>query len=444
MPPELKYAKTADGVHVAYTVVGDGPPLVIAPTLTQCVEWAFEDPACSRFIDRLASFSRVIVFDKRGTGRSDPLVGAPTLEERSEDILAVMDAALADRAVLLGLSEGGCMSAMFAATRPERTAGLVLWGTLARTVGRPGDLDDPFLLTEEMIQHLPDFNESEWGSGIDMWNPSVMNDPAHQRSHVRRMQLGASPAMAAEIGRLAMQTDIRPILQAINVPTLVLHRTNDLIPFAHGRFIAERIPGARLVELPGKDHYPWIADMESVIAEVQAFVTGVRPSTSYDRVLAAVMFTDLVESTDRAVRSGDRAWRDILVQHTSFVREHVQRARGRFIRSMGDGVLATFDGPSRAVHCAHAIVTGMPDLGLEARAGVHTGEIELVSDDDIGGIAVHIAERVMSKADAGQVFTTSTVKELSVGAGIVFEDQGEHDLKGVPDKWRLYRAKAAL
>ena len=442
MQPDLRYAKTADGVHIAYTVVGEGPPLVLAPTMTQSIEWSFEDTACARLIERLASFSRVILFDKRGTGRSDPMLNAPTLEERAEDIVAVLDASLVDRAVLFGVSEGGSMCLMLAATHPERVAGVITWGTLVRAVADEGDMDDPYILTRALVDPWL-ANLDNWGTGsagYDFWNPSVANDVAHQRSAIRREQLGASPAMARSIAAAVAATDVRPILGSVDVPVLVLHRTNDIISISHAHHLAARLPKARFVELVGQDHYPWIGDADDALNEVAEFVTGVRPTTSYDRVMAAVLFTDIVGSTAFASRVGDDRWRDAVERHEQLVRRLVDRHRGRFVKSTGDGMLATFDGPSRAVRCAQAIVEGVPTIGLEVRAGVHAGEIEVL-DTDVSGISVHIAHRVMSKAGPGDVYVTSTIKELTAGSELHFEYLGEHLLRGVLDPFTLYRAK---
>ncbi len=438
---DIKYAKTAGGVHIAHTSIGDGPPLVLAPTLTWSVEWAFDDPACSRFLDHLAEFSRVILFDKRGTGRSDPIVGAPTLEERADDITAVMDAALVDRAIMLGLSEGGSMAAMFAATRPERTAGLIMYAAMIRTAAAPGDTDDPYVIPVEFVEGWVEATEANWGSQADLGVAQGADDPARQRSDVRRQQLSASPAMAGAIARLAAQIDIREILPSIRVPTIVLHRSGEtLIKPEHGRYIASHIPGARYVELPGREHFPWLDSVDAVVAEIEDFVTGVRPESRHDRALATILFTDLVGSTDRASEIGDERWRYVVEQHAKLVKDLFARHRGNFIRTTGDGAVGTFDGPSRAVRCAKAIVDSVETLGVQARAGVHAGEIELFGDD-IGGIGVHIAQRVMDQADPRQVLVSSTVKDLAVGSGIVFEDHGVFELKGVPASWRLYRAK---
>jgi class 3 adenylate cyclase len=441
VPLDARYAKTDDGVHVAYATLGEGPPLVVCPTFVWSIEWAMEDAACVHFLDRLAEFSKVIIFDKRGTGRSDPIVGAPTLEERAEDIRAVMDATLADRAVLFGISEGGAMAIMFAATHPERTAGLITWSTFIRTIGDEGDMDDPFVGPRNAIEAWADTIAATWGEGSAGYPDQSVTEAALQRSEIRRQQLSASPAMAEALARLNAQIDIRPIIPSVKVPTLVMHRTGEtLIRPAHSRYIADHIEGARHTEFAGTDHFPWLGDADAAIGEIEEFVTGVRPALSQDRVLATILFTDLVASTDRASHIGDRAWRDLIDRYGRLVKQTIQRHRGTFVRSTGDGALATFDGPSRAVRCAKAVVQAIGDLGLESRVGLHTGEVELIGDD-VGGIAVHIAERVMSLAEPRQILVSSTVKDLSVGSGIFFEDQGERELRGVPEPWRIFAAK---
>jgi len=405
------------------------------------IEWAFEDPACSRFLSRLAEFSRLVVFDKRGTGHSDPLVGAPTLEERAEDLTAVMDATLSDRATVFGCSEGGSMALLFAATHPERTSGLVTWSTMVRASGYPDD-GAPFVAVPEVMALWPEQLERTWGTGSDLLGGPAPGTP-EARSIARRQQLAASPAMARASAELDKDIDVRPILPAVRVPTLVIHRAGEIvIRPEHGRFIAGQIDGARYVELPGAEHFPWMEDVDRAVAEIQEFVTGVRPDAPTDRVLATVMFTDLVGSTDHAARFGDTGWRNILDRHDRLVRAAVERARGRFIRSMGDGTLATFDGPSRAVRCAKDITEALDELGLETRIGLHSGEVEM-TNQDITGIAVHIAQRVSELASPGQVLVSSTVRDLSVGSGIHFVDFGFHELKGIPEPWHLYIAKLA-
>jgi class 3 adenylate cyclase len=403
------------------------------------IEWAFEDPACSRFLERLAEFSRLIVFDKRGTGHSDPLTGAPTLEERAEDITAVMDATLTDRATVFGCSEGGSMALLFAASHPERLAGLITWATVVRVIGRPDD-GAPFVAVSEVMELWPEALERSWGTGSDILGGPLAGSP-EARSIARRQQLSASPAMARATAELDMRIDVRSILPSVRVPTLVIHRAGEVVIRPdHGRFIAAHIDGARYIELPGAEHFPWMEDMDRAVAEIQEFVTGARPDTLEDRMLATVMFTDLVASTDHAARVGDVAWRNILDRHDRMVRGAVERGRGRYVRSMGDGIMATFDGPTRAVRCAKDISEAVRELGLEIRIGLHAGEVELM-EDNIGGIAVHIAQRISELAGPGEVLVSSTVRDLSVGSGIHFVDRDRHELKGVPDPWHLFLAK---
>ena len=441
MPPDIKYARTPDGVHVAYSVLGDGPPLVFCPPMVFAIEWAFEDPSCSRFLHRLADFSRLVVFDKRGTGHSDPITGAPTLEDRAEDMAAVMDDALVDQAVVFGCSEGGSMALMFAATRPERTKGLITWATVARTVGHPGE-DAPFVGVPEVMDRWPEMLQKVWGTGKDILGGPAPGSP-EARSIARRQQLCASPGMARAAAELNAKIDVRPILPSIRVPTLVMHRAGEItIRPEHGRYIASRIAGARYLELPGVEHFPWIDDSDRAAAEIEEFVTGVRPDAATDRVLATVMFTDVVGSTDHAARVGDVTWRSVMDKHDRVVRSAVERGRGRYVRSTGDGAIATFDGPTRAVYAAKDVIGGLEALGLDCRIGLHAGEVEM-TDDGIGGIAVHIAQRVSELAGAHEVLVSSTVRDLAVGSAIHFHDLGSHALKGVPEPWRIYAAKIA-
>lgn len=441
MRPDIRYAKTADGVHVAYAVLGEGPPLVFCPPMIWCIEWGFEDAACARFLGRLAEFSRLILFDKRGTGHSDPMVNAPTLEERAEDMTAVMDAAMADRATIFGCSEGGSMALLFAATHPERTKGLITWSTFVRAAGHPED-DVPFIAVPELIEVWARMTEENWGSGADVMGGPIAGSP-ESRSLSRRQQLTASPAMARATAEQNARIDIRSILPSVRVPTLVMHRAGEwAIRPEHGRYIAEHIPDARYLELPGDRHFPWEDDMDRAITETQEFVTGVRPAAFVDRVLATVMITDLVDSTDHAARMSDPNWKHLIERHNRIIEHAVERARGSYLRSTGDGAVATFDGPSRAVRCAKDIIDELDRIGLHCRIGLHAGEIELM-EDNIAGVAVHIADRVSKVAGAKQVVVSSTVRDLAVGSGIVFHDLGSHELKGVPEPWQLYRAKIA-
>jgi class 3 adenylate cyclase len=354
---------------------------------------------------------------------------------------SVMDAAMADQATIYGCSEGGSMALLFAATHPERTKGLITWSTFVRAAGR---LDEgvPFIAVPELIDMWSKLLEENWGSGSDVMGGPISGSP-ESRSLARRQQMTASPAMARATAEQNAKIDIRSILPSVRVPTLVMHRAGEwAIRPEHGRFIAARIEGARYLDLPGEKHFPWEDDMDRAITETQEFVTGVRPEAFVDRVLATVMITDLVESTTHAARMADPSWRHLIERHNRTVRTAVERARGNYLRSTGDGGIATFDGPSRAVRCAKDVIDELDQIGLECRVGLHAGEIELM-DDNIAGVAVHIAERVSKVAGAKEVVVSSTVRDLAVGSGIHFHDLGEHDLKGVPERWRLYRAKIA-
>ena len=441
MTPKTHYARSGD-VHIAYQVVGDGPfDLVYVPGWVSHVELAWEEPEMARFFARLATFSRLIVFDKRGTGLSDrvPNDKLPMLEERMDDLRVVMDAVGSQRAALFGYSEGGNLAALFAAMHPERTRALVLAHTFAKRVWSP---DYPWAPTPEQREKEYEQVEREWGNLMDLahYAPSKVGDAAFAQRLATHFRRAASPGAAVALLRMNTQIDIRSILPTIRVPTLVLHRTGDQdVNVAEGRYIAERIPGARFVELPGDDHIVWLGDQGPLLDEVQEFLTGVRPAPEYDRVLSTVMFTDIVGSTEVAARIGDSAFRNLLGQHHAIARTEIARFRGREINTAGDGFFATFDGPARAVRCAGAMRNALEPLGIAIRAGVHTGEVEL-DGDDVGGIAVHICARVAAAAAAGETLVSSTVKDLVSGAGLTFSDRGAHALKGVPGEWRLFAA----
>jgi class 3 adenylate cyclase/alpha-beta hydrolase superfamily lysophospholipase len=440
MPPETRYAKSG-GVHIAYQVVGAGPDLILVPGWISHVEMMWEEPALARYLERLASFSRLIMIDKRGTGLSDPvsLDRVPTLEQRMDDVRAVMDAVDSERAALLGVSEGGPMNILFAATYPERTSALVLLGTFARAV--EGD-DYPIGVAPERLDDFLEQLAENWGDGQSLWNlaPSVAADERMRASWARFERMSASPGAATTLLRMVADIDVRHILSSVHVPTLVLHRTGDtFVPLAQGRYLAEHIPGARFVELPGTDHLYFVGDTGPLLDEVEVFLTGQRQQHEADRVLATVLFTDIVDSTRHAAELGDRRWRDLLDSHDALVRRQVERFRGRAVKGTGDGVLATFDGPARAIRSACAIVEAARQLGVELRAGLHTGECE-VRGDDLGGIAVHIGARVAAMAAPGEVLASSTVKDLVAGSGLRFADRGSHVLKGVPGEWRIYAA----
>ena len=433
MPPITRYAKSGD-VHVAYQVFGEGTVnLVIIPFFVSNIEVWWEYPDCARWLLRLASFARVAMFDKRGTGMSDRVTELPGLEQRIDDVRAVMDAVGMERAALLGMSEGGSLTALFAATYPERCSALVLYGSFARFAS--------WLPTEEALAAFLGYIDQAWGSGgtASFVAPSLANDPATQQWLGRFERLGASPAAATALMRMNSQIDISDIVPTIRVPTLVIHRRDDAgINVEGGRYLAEHIPGARYIELPGKDHLPWVGDNAMEIADdIEEFLTGTRAPVTVDRVLATVLFTDIVGSTEKAAALGDRRWRDLLDNHHATIRRNLARFRGHEVKTTGDGILATFDGPARGVRCACAIADEIRPLGIEVRSGLHTGECEM-TEDDVGGIAVHIGARVAALAGAGEVLVSSTVKDLVAGSGLRFGDRGSQSLKGVPGKWRIF------
>lgn len=439
-PPETRYARSG-GVHIAYQVVGEGPfDLVLIPGLISHVELFWEEPAIARFLRRLASFSRLILFDKRGTGLSDPvpLNQLPTLEQRMDDVRSVMDAVGSERAALFGVSEGGPMAFLFAATYPRRTTAVVLYGEYARMAWAP---DYPWGFTLEQHERLLQRIDEGWGTGdvLKYFAPDSKGDERLREWWARLERQAASPGTAMALLRMAYEIDARSILPTVSVPTLVVHRSGDrLVPVEHGRYVAEHIRGAKYVELPGRDHLYWTGDAEVLLGEVQEFLTGVRPSAELDRVLATVLFTDIVGSSERAAELGDRRWRDLLENYYGLVRRQLERFRGREIDTAGDGLFATFDGPARAIRCASAVTAGARQLGIEVRAGVHTGECEVIGDK-VGGIAVHTGARVAAMGTAGEVLVSHTVKDLVAGSGIRFEDRGAHALKGIPGD-RLFAA----
>ena len=437
MLPETRYAKSGS-VNIAYQVVGSGPrDLVVVPGWLSNIDVFWEEPALARFLSRLASFSRLILFDKRGTGLSDRVGDLPSLEVRMDDVRAVMDAVGSESAALFGYSEGGAMCALFAATYPHRATALILGGSFARRTTAPdyahGD-------TLESLLAWADEIERDWGGavGIEARSPSMADDERYRRWWARWLRASASPSAAATLVRMNTEIDIRHVLPAVRVPTLLLHSVNDrTIPIGASRYMAERIEGARLVELEGIDHIPWGDDSENIADEIEEFLTGVRPVEDADRVLATVLFTDIVGATEIAARIGDKAWQHLLEGHHALIRGELQRHRGREIDCAGDGFLAAFDGPARGVRCACAISDGVAALGLEIRAGLHTGECELMGDK-LAGIAVHIGARVAAKAQSGDVLVSNTVKDLVAGSGLSFRDRGMQSLKGVPGEWRLF------
>jgi pimeloyl-ACP methyl ester carboxylesterase len=436
MSSVTRYAKSGE-VHIAYQVVGEAPlDLVFVPGFVSHVEYIWEEPAASRLLTRLASFSRLIMFDKRGTGLSDRTSQIFTLEQRMDDVQAVMLAVASKRAALLGVSEGGPMSILFAATYPERTSALVIYGGYARRSWAP---DHPFGPTDEQWGAFLARMEREWGGlvGIETLAPSVANDERFRGWWATYHKLGGSPGAAVAVMQMNREIDVRHVLPTIRVPTLILHRRGDQnIRVEQARYLAEKIPAAKLVELPGADHVPWVGDVDAIVDEIEEFLTGVRHTPEPDRVLATVLFVDIAGSTERVTQLGDRRWRELLESYYTAVRRELARFRGREIDTAGDGVLATFDGPARGVRCAGAILEAVRALGLEVRAGLHSGEVELIGDK-IGGIAVHIGARVAAHAAPGEVWVTGTVKDLVAGSGLRFADRGPHSLKGVPGEWRL-------
>jgi pimeloyl-ACP methyl ester carboxylesterase len=444
--PETRYAKTADGVHVAYQVVGDGPiDMVFVMGWVTNIELMWEEPEFARLLGRLASFSRLILFDKRGVGLSDrvPEERLPDLETRMSDVRAVMDAAGSERAVVFGVSEGGPMSMVFAATYPERTIALVLYGTQADfTIRDPAykEADVEYLKRTEEGWGTLDFAREQiagWGA------PGHEDDERLVSWFASYMRRSASPSAAVALERMNRQINATPALSSIHVPTLVIARPGDLdFRIEHVREAASRILGAQLVELPGREHLPWVGDADAIVDEVERFVVGLGDEEAeLDRALATVLFTDLVGSTQKAAELGDRRWKELLEEHHRRVRGQLARYRGLEIDTAGDGFFATFDGPARAVRCAGSIVDAVSPLGIEVRAGVHTGEVETI-DGKVGGMAVVIGARVGASAGPSEVLVSQTVKDLVAGSGLTFEDAGERELKGVPDRWRLYRVVA--
>jgi class 3 adenylate cyclase len=432
-----RYARSGD-LHIAYIVEGSGPTdMVWIPPWVSQVEYLWSEDSMAAFLRRLTGFSRVITFDRRGSGLSDPFFGAPTLEEQMDDVHAVMDAAGSERAALVGVLEGGPMAALFAATYPERTEALILYATFARATWAP-DYDWAWT-TEEREARMAELVE-HWGEGRVAGGvaKSELNDPEFVEWAARLERLAASPGTIKRIFDLIGEFDVRDVLPSIRVPTLVMQRRDDdFIKIDHSRYLAAHIPGARFLELEGSDNVFSVGDSEAILGEIEEFLTGDRRAREPDRMLATVMFTDIVESTRRAAEMGDTGWRFLLERHDALFRRALDRHRGREVKRTGDGFMATFDGPARAIRCAASVAEAMGSLGLEVRAGLHTGELE-VMDSDLGGLAVHIAARVMDRAEPCEVLVSSTVKDLVVGSGIDFQDRGAHELRGVPGQWRLY------
>lgn len=438
---ETRYARSGD-THIAYQVAGSGPlDLVFVMGWVSSIDWFWAEPRVAYFLRRLAGFSRLILFDKRGTGLSDRVTELPTLEQRMDDVRAVMDAVGSRRAALFGISEGAAMCALFAATYPERTAALIIYGGYAR---RQRDPEYPWAPTPEERQTFFTAIEQGWGGVVDLDTlaPSTVGDEAFRTWWAAYLRRSASPGAALALARMNTEIDIRSILPAIRVPTLILHRTGDLdIDVGGARYLAEHIPGARYVELPGSDHLVFVGDQEAILGEAELFLTGALPVPEPDRVLATLLITGIVGAATTAVRLGDRAWAEVMAAHDALVREQLVRFRGREVKKTIGGFLATFDGPARAIRCASAIVEAGPRLGLTLRAGLHAGECE-VAGDELGGVALQIVERVFDRTAPGEVVVSSTVKDLVAGAGLSFEDLESRLLTGPAAGWRLHRVAA--
>jgi class 3 adenylate cyclase len=439
---ETRYARSGQ-LHIAYQVHGAGDlDIVFISGWASHVVGMWEGRWLARPLSRLASFSRLIVFDKRGTGLSDPvpLRDLPSLEERVDDVRAVMDAAGSRRAALLAVNEGSAVALMFAALYPDRTAAVVLMNATARA---RQDAETPWGIPAEVIERRTTDMRNRWGTEPPQGMradlaPSLDDDPEFVRFWRHYQQLSASPGVAAALGRAAFTDDARPLLPLVQAPTLVLHRSgNRVLGPEHGVHLAKNIANARYLELPGDDHLWFAGDTDEVVDEVQEFLTGMRRRAPSERVLATVLFTDIADSTHQLATLGDRRWREVLEDHHALIRRQLDRFRGTEVKTTGDGMLARFDGPARAIRCACAIRDGVRSLGIEVRAGLHAGEIAL-QGNDVAGIAVHIGSRVTDLAQAGEVLVSSTVRELVAGSDIDFAERGEHELKGVPGRWRLY------
>lgn len=430
-PPETHYAQRPDGVTIGYQVVGEGPiDLIMSPGFVSHLDLFWSDPGYGRLVQRLSSFARLILYDKPGTGISDPIPYLPAVEERVEDIRLLLDEVGAEQAVIFGVSEGGPAVLLFAATYPQRTRALVIYGSYARV---PPDLSqDQRGPMEDILAH--------WGDGERLAEVFVPSATALQRRFLGTFaRAAASPAMARAVIDVVFSIDVSATLALIQAPTLVLHRREDrAIPFELGRELASGVRGAKFVELRGEDHVPWAGDIDALVDEIASFLTGTRTTGEPDRALATVLFTDIVHSTEVAARMGDREWRDLLERHDALSREQVNSYGGRVVKSLGDGMLAVFSGPARAVHCAQALSADVGELGIALRAGVHTGEVEIIGPD-VAGMAVHLGARVSAKAKAGEVLVSSTVRDLVVGSSLRFTEFGEHELKGIPGSWRLFR-----
>jgi class 3 adenylate cyclase len=442
--PETQYAQSGD-LSIAYQVAGEGElDLVFVPGFISNADLSWDAPLFGEFFCRFASFARMITFDKRGTGLSERTLGFGSAEDRMDDIRAVMDAAGCERAALVGISEGGPLTTLFAATYPERVSALVLWGTFARVTHGP---DYPIGVDPSMIEPFIDGLAARWNTGkaLRFFIANMPTDPETSAFIARYERTAATPTMVREIMHRNCEIDVRSALPAVNAPTLVIHRRDDnAVLFECGKYLADHIAGAKLLDLPGAWHLNGAPGGETeALDAVEEFLTGRRHEepVEIDRVLKTVVFTDIVGSTERAAELGDRRWRELLDAHDSMIRSQLGRYRGEEVATTGDGFLAAFDGPGRAIHCAETIATRSRDLGIEIRAGVHTGECEL-RGDNLAGIAVHIGARVAAIAGPGEVLVTSTVRDLVNGSGIEFKDRGLHTLKGVPGEWQVLAVEA--
>ena len=442
MAHEIRYAKSGD-VHIAYQVFGRGPAnVVVIPGFISHVEHSWDSPDHARWLNHLARRAQVVIFDKRGTGLSDRLGQLPTLDQRMEDARAVMDAAGIDRAAIMGVSEGGSLAVLFAASHPERCSALILYGAFARF--------SDWFPTRQKFDGFLNYVDTAWGTGnsVAAFAPSKKGDAEFQRWWSRFERLGGSPSAVINLMRMNSEINIENILPSVSVPTLVLHRTEDpTASIQGGRFLAARIPHAKLVELDGPDHIYWLGDNALQIADLISDFNAqpgadARTAAGTRRMLATILFTDIVDSTSRARELGDKAWRELLAAHDATVRRELARFRGSEVKSLGDGFLILFDGPARAIHCAQAITEAMGPLHIKVRAGLHTGEVER-TESDVLGIAVHLAARIMDTARAGDVMISRTVKDLVAGSGIDFDDAGEHALKGIGEKWQLFVVRTA-
>ena len=436
--PETRYARRGDD-YIAYQTVGNGPPdILFMSAWFSHVDGRWEEPRFAAMLNRIATMGRLIVFDKRGSGASDPLAAAqPTWEDWADDISAVLQAADSERATVIGVGDSGPLAMLFAATQPQRVTSLVLINTGARLVQGP---DYPWGLSGDEVERFLRRTRETWGTGgiSDIFSTSASSDERYRQWWARYQRMGSSPGRSTTMARLVFAVDVRNVLSTIHVPTLVIHRKDfRFFPVELGRYLGEHIANAKYVELPGADGFIYLGDTDAVLSEVEEFVTGSRRSPEADRILATILLTDMVGSTDRAARLGDQRWRAVLDAHDDIVRGQLKQFRGRLHRATGDGMLATFDGPARGVRCAQSLRDALREAGIDIRSGLHAGEIEL-RGDEIGGIAVHIAARIGAQAESGEILCSSTVKELVTGSDLAFVDRGRHQLKGVPQEWQIY------